>query len=110
MGSSGGNARILAGGTDLLVMLRGGRRTTNLVIDGKSVPELNVMHVNGGLNLGAAVSCKNIYEDKAVQKSYPALVDSASLIGSVQIQGRASVGGNLCNSSPSADCIPTLIA
>lgn len=111
LNSDGENARILSGGTDLLPMLRTGRRTAALIIDGKNIPELNEITLNAnGLTLGAAVPCRNIYENKAIAKAYPSLVDSAVLIGSVQIQGRASVGGNLCNSAPSADCIPALIA
>lgn len=111
MSSDGGNARILSGGSDLLPMLRTGRRTASLIIDGKSIPELNEVTLNANsLTLGAAVPCRVVYENKAIAKAYPVLVDSALLIGSVQIQGRASIGGNLCNSAPSADCIPALIA
>jgi CO/xanthine dehydrogenase FAD-binding subunit len=105
-------ARCLAGGTDILVQLRGGRFEIDRLLDVKSVPELNQLtySTKDGLTLGAAVPCYRIYEDKTIQKMYPGLVDSASLIGGTQIQGRASVGGNLCNSSPSGDAIPTLIA
>lgn len=106
----GGNARILAGGTDLIVKMRAGALTPGLVVDGKHIPELNQVKLdNNGLTVGAAVTCRNLYENAEVATAYPALVDSTSLIGGVQIQGRASVGGNLCNAAPSADIIPTLM-
>ncbi|MBC7160820.1 MAG: xanthine dehydrogenase family protein subunit M [Immundisolibacter sp.] len=106
-----GNARVLAGGTDLIVNMRVGRRKPGLVVDGKRIPELNELSLTAdGLTLGAAVSCRRAYEHAEVAKRYPALVDSMSLIGSVHIQGRATVGGNLCNAAPSGDSIPTLIA
>ncbi len=106
-----GNARVLAGGTDLIVNMRVGRRKPGLVVDGKHIPELNELSLTAaGLTLGAAVSCRRAYEHAEVAKRYPALVDSMSLIGSVHIQGRATVGGNLCNAAPSGDAIPTLIA
>ena len=108
----GDKARIMAGGTDLLVQLRVHARDPDLVVDGKSVPELNEItyDAKAGLTLGAAVPCYKIYENAAVAKAYPGLIDSASLIGGIQIQSRASIGGNLCNAAPSADAIPTLIA
>ena len=106
-----GNARVLAGGTDLIINMRVGRRKPALVVDGKHIPELNELSVTAsGLTIGAAVSCRRAYEHAEVAKRYPALVDSISLIGSVHIQGRATVGGNLCNAAPSGDSIPTLIA
>ncbi len=106
-----GNARVLAGGTDLIVNMRVGRSKPGLVVDGKHIPELNELSLTAaGLTLGAAVSCRRAYEHAEVAKRYPALVDSMSLIGSVHIQGRATVGGNLCNAAPSGDAIPTLIA
>lgn len=106
-------ARIFAGGTDILVQLRAGRRQeVDLLIDGKSIPELNefVYDPASGLTLGAAVPCYKIYSDTSVANAYPGLMDSASIIGGTQIQGRASIGGNLCNAAPSADSIPGMIA
>ncbi len=107
-----GNARILAGGTDLLVQLRVNRFQVDRVIDVKNIPELNELSYGSkkGLSIGAAVPCHRIYEDSECTQRYPGLIDSASIIGGIQIQGRASFGGNICNSSPSADTIPVLIA
>ena len=82
------------------------------MVDAKRIPELNALHYDPahGLTLGSAVPCYRIYRDKTVARAYPSLVEVASLIGGTQIQGRASIGGNLCNAAPSADSIPLLIA
>ena len=108
----GAEARMLSGGTDIIVQAREGRRNVAVLVDAKQIPETNELRFNsdGSLLIGAAVPCAIIYENPEVQRRFPALIDSASLIGGIQIQSRASLGGNLCNSSPAADSIPTLIA
>lgn len=106
-----GRARILAGGTDLIVALRERRLETELVIDIKGIPEVSELSFDPaeGLRIGASVPCHRIYNDDTTVAKYPGLIDAASLIGGIQIQGRASLGGNVCNASPAADSIPALI-
>ena len=106
----GPTARLLAGGTDLVVAMRAGRINPDIVIDTKQVEELNELSFNTHtMTLGASVSCRNICRNPQVVKNFPALVDCATLIGGTQIQNRATLGGNLCNAAPSADTIPALI-
>jgi CO/xanthine dehydrogenase FAD-binding subunit len=107
----GDMARPFAGATDLLVQVRNGRFDVDLLVDLKKIPELNVLSFDpqAGLTIGAAVPCYRIYEDPQVQAKYPGMIDPVSIIGGIGIQGRATVGGNLCNSSPSGDSIPALI-
>lgn len=104
-------ARALAGGTDLLVQMKEGRRHYALLVDLKGVPELTRLEFDReqGLRIGAATSCTAIAEHPAVRAHYPALAAACAMIGSNQIQNRASLGGNLCNAAPSADGVPALI-
>lgn len=105
-----GRARPLAGGTDLIDHVRTGRLTPDFVVDIKQVPELNVLEIGAkGLRLGAAVPCYKVYGSAAIKVGYAALADASMIIGGIQIQNRASVGGNLCNSGPAADSTPALI-
>jgi carbon-monoxide dehydrogenase medium subunit len=111
LAKNGAQARMLAGGTDLIGAMRVGRRQPDMVVDAKRITELNELTINdAGLIIGAAVPCRTLWENKQIRARYPAVVDSAELIGGVAIQGRATLGGNLCNAAPSADSIPTLIA
>ncbi len=108
----GGAARALAGGTDVIIQAREGRRNVSVMVDVKHIAETTELSLSpdGSLRVGAATSCARIYDNAEVARLFPALIESVSLIGGIQIQSRASLGGNLCNSSPAADSIPTLIA
>ena len=112
LSQKGDRARVLSGGTDLIVQVREKRRDLDLMVDVKRIPELLELRYDAttGLTLGASVACNRIYEHRVVSRTYPGLVDAAFLIGGTQIQNRASLGGNLCNASPAADSIPALIA
>jgi len=111
MASQNGRARPLAGGTDLIDHVRMGRLEPDVVVDLKKIPELNLLQLDGsGLRLGAAVPCYRIYGDEKIARQYAALADSCRIIGGIQIQSRASVGGNICNSGPAADSTPSVIA
>ena len=112
LAAHGEKARPLSGGTDLVIQLRAGTRRPEYVVDVKSIPELTRISfsLQHGLHLGAAVSCIEIHENADMRRYYPGLTEAAHLIGSLQIQSRASVGGNLCNGSPAGDSTPALIA
>ena len=106
-----GPAKVLAGGTDLIVQMRGGVQKPGLVVDVKHIPEMTtVSNDNGAWRIGAAVACMKLVEDKAFATAWPGVIDGVNLIGSVQVRGRASVGGNVCNASPAADSVPAMIA
>ncbi len=106
-----GGGRVLAGGTDLIVQLRAGKVRPSLLVDIKGIPEVNAVEYSpgSGLVIGAAVPCFRLCREPVLIEHYPGLLDAVSLIGGVQIQGRATLGGNLCNASPAADSIPALI-
>jgi CO/xanthine dehydrogenase FAD-binding subunit len=111
LAQQGDQARVLAGGTDIIVQVREGRRQVAMLVDIKGIPEANQLSYDAsqGLTIGAAVPCYKIYESQDIAALYPGLIDAVSLVGGIQIQGRATVGGNLCNASPAADTIPALI-
>ena len=102
---------LLAGGTDLIVRLRRGHLRPTLVIDTKGVRDLHneITPVEGGLRFGARVTMTSIIGHPAVREHFPALVDAASVVGSVQIRNRATLTGNICNASPAADTVPALL-
>ena len=107
-----GSARFLAGGTDLLVQIKSGIRKPNLVIDVKKIVELNSIEEisENEFIVGASVSGANLNRNQKFSKLWPGVLEAFRLIGSEQIQGRASLGGNLCNGSPAGDSVPALIA
>jgi carbon-monoxide dehydrogenase medium subunit len=106
-----GEARVLAGGTDLLVQMRSAIVDPALIVDIKRIGETRtVTEEKGGWRIGAAVTGAELKEHPRLQQVWPGVVEAANLIGSTQVQGRATLGGNLCNGSPAADSVPALIA
>jgi carbon-monoxide dehydrogenase medium subunit len=106
-----GLARVLAGGTDLLVQMRSGRAQPDLMVDCKAISEMtSVAAENGAVRFGAATACMVLVEHPEFPRTCPGVTDAVKLIGSIQVKGRASVGGNVCNASPAADSVPALIA
>jgi carbon-monoxide dehydrogenase medium subunit len=103
--------RLLAGGTDLIVRLRSGRAVPDLVVDIKRVSSLSrgIEEIEGALRIGAAVTMRMIASDARVRLHFPALVEAALVVGSVQIRNRATLAGNICNASPAADTAPALL-
>ena len=111
LAAAGSGARVLAGGTDLLVQLRAGMVEPEVVVDIKGIDETRTITREGdGFRVGAAVAGAELTEHPDLKRVWPGVAEAMDLIGSTQIQGRASLGGNLCNASPAADSVPALIA
>jgi CO/xanthine dehydrogenase FAD-binding subunit len=111
MAAAKGKGYILAGGTDLLVQMKSGMREPGTIIDVKKIAEMvAITEKNGAFTIGAATPAAVIGEHKKLRKAWPGVVEAINLIGSTQVQGRASAGGNLCNASPAADSVPALVA
>jgi CO/xanthine dehydrogenase FAD-binding subunit len=111
LAGASGEARVLAGGTDLLVQMRADVVDPDLIVDIKKIPETRaVAEERGGWRIGAAVTGAELKEHPRLKQVWPGVVEAANLIGSTQVQGRATLGGNLCNGSPAADSVPALIA
>lgn len=112
LADASGPTRVMSGGTDLLVQLRSGRISPELIVDTKKIP--GIMSISGsaaeGFTIGAATTGAELGDHKALKAAYPGVVEAANLIGSKQVQGRASLAGNLCNASPAADSVPAVIA
>ena len=110
--AAAGAGRILAGGTDLLVQMRNGVVTPGTIVDIKKIAELTTIEETaaGGFKIGAAVSGATLRDHAKLKKAWPGVVEAANLIGSTQIQSRATAGGNLCNGSPAGDSVPAMIA
>jgi len=110
--AAGSAARILAGGTDLLVQMRSGAVQPGLIVDIKKIDEMMAIEetADGGFRIGAAVSGAVLAEHPHFGKVWPGVLEAVNLIGSKQVQGRASAGGNLCNGSPAGDSVPALVA
>jgi carbon-monoxide dehydrogenase medium subunit len=111
LAAASGVVKVLSGGTDLLVQLRSGRAKPDLIVDTKKIPGISgIRERDSGFAIGAATPGAVIGECEALRQAWPGVVEAANLIGSTQIQGRASLAGNLCNASPAADSVPALIA
>ncbi|RWB02883.1 MAG: xanthine dehydrogenase family protein subunit M [Mesorhizobium sp.] len=111
LAGSAGTAAILAGGSDLLVRMKGGFAEPELIVDIKAIEGLSeIRETAEGFSIGAAVPCAVLGENTALKKAWPGVVEAAKLIGSKQVQGRCTIVGNLCNASPAADSVPALVA
>lgn len=105
-----GTVKVLAGGTDVLVQIHADMIEPDVIVDIKKIAEMReVAEVDGAWRLGAAVTGKELMDDAAFNAAWPGVMDGVRLIGSVQVRGRATVGGNLCNASPAADSVPPMI-
>jgi carbon-monoxide dehydrogenase medium subunit len=111
LAEASGKAAVLAGGSDLLVRMKGGFVEPELIIDIKAIDALgHITEGDEGFVIGAAVPCAVLSENAALRGAWPGVVEGATLIGSKQVQGRCTIVGNLCNASPAADSVPALVA
>lgn len=111
LANASGIAHVLAGGTDLVVQMQSGLRRPDLVVDIKNIPELRAITSGvAGIRVGAAVPGAEISEHAELAALWPGFVEATDLIGSMQIQSRATPAGNLCNASPAADSVPAMVA
>src|ERR1700722_576409 len=110
--AAGSAARVMAGGTDLLVQMRSGAVRPGLIVDIKKIAEMTAIEqtADGGFRVGAAVTGAVLAEHPRFGKAWPGVLEAVNLIGSTQVQGRASAGGNLCNGSPAGDSVPAMVA
>src|SRR3984885_14262334 len=107
LAGASGLAKVLSGGTDLLVQLKSGRLKPDLIVDTKRIPGMIGIREDGDhYVIGAATPGVMLSADEKLEHAFPGIVEGADLIGSTQIQGRASLAGNLCNASPAADSVP----
>ncbi len=111
LGAHGTEARLLAGGTDLIIRLRDGTIRPQVVIDVKAIAELDadIRAVDGWLRIGARTVMTDIVADERIRRDHRALAEAAAVVGSVQIRNRATLAGNACNASPAADTMPALL-
>ena len=109
--SATSGAQVLAGGTDLIIQLKTGGKRPGLLVDIKKIPEANAIkrEADGSVRIGAAAPIARLARNADFSTAWPGLLEAARLIGSEQIQGRATIGGNICNASPAADTVPPLI-
>ena len=111
LAGANGRSRVFAGGTDVIVQMQSDLIEPELLVDIKKIPEVRrITAEKGGFRVGAAVTCMELTEHAAFCKAWPGVIDGVKLIGSIQVKGRATMGGNLCNASPAADSVPPLVA
>jgi len=110
LSKNNGDARMIAGGTDLLLKMKAGRLAPKAIVNIKRIPDLRGLTFNSHLTMGALTTLEEIKRSPIIQQHYPALSEAAATMASVQIRNLATVGGNMCNAAPSADLAPILIA
>ncbi len=111
LADQGSDARLLAGGTDLIIRIRDGSIRPRTVVDIKGVVELErgIREIDGYLSIGARTVMTDLLRDERIRRDYAALAEAAAVVGAVQIRNRATLAGNICNASPAADTAPALL-